>query len=193
MTRKAIDRYLGIGENIRSLRKASGYTQKGFSEKIGIPVSSYSNYENGNRVPDLEIIQKIASALNVQVNEILGTEKDARPVSHEIMKSVMVDMTFNCFLDYAGFTVEDDPETQEAVEKHNSELDAIYKADGDPFSDEVPKAPNMYVFVTDQKSGSKYKVPYELWKILEDDVLEYTKSSCMRILLSKSQRLEDIK
>lgn len=186
MTRKAIDRYLGIGENIRSLRKASGYTQKGFSEKVGIPVSSYSNYENGNRVPDLEIIQKIASALNVQVNEILGTEKN---VHNEIMESVMADMTFNDFLDYAGFTVEHDPETQEAIEKHNSELDAFYKADGDPFSDDFPKAPNMYVFVTDQKSGSKYKVPYELWKILEDDVLEYTKSSCMRILLSKSQRL----
>lgn len=188
MTRKAIDRYLGIGENIRRLRKARGYTQKGFSEKLGIPVSSYSNYENGNRVPDMDIIQKIASALNVHVDDIIGSTPNN---SNELMAQVNFSMTFDSFLDYVGFTVESDPETQKAIEKYESEIGAIFDADRDIFSDNASDVPDMYVFVTDQESGKKYKVNYKLWQILEDDIREYTKASCKRLLLSRSQRIND--
>ena len=63
-----------IGRRIKKLRKLTGYTAKEFAEKVGIPYSSYSNYENGNREPKLATLRKIATALNVSISQISNDE-----------------------------------------------------------------------------------------------------------------------
>lgn len=63
-----------MGRRIKKLRKLTGYTAKEFAEKIGIPYSSYSNYENGNREPKLATLRKIATALNVSISQISNDE-----------------------------------------------------------------------------------------------------------------------
>lgn len=63
--------YLNIGNTLKKIRKEKGYTQKKFAEKADIPVSTYSNYENGNRNPNLQTLQKFADLLNVSLSEII--------------------------------------------------------------------------------------------------------------------------
>lgn len=57
--------YIQIGNTIRKEREKHGYTQKQFAELIGIPYSTYSNYENNNREPGREALEKIAAALEI--------------------------------------------------------------------------------------------------------------------------------
>ena len=54
-----------IRERIRYYRKAAGMTQKQLAEFCEISEPAIRNYELGNRVPDFEMLQTIATALEV--------------------------------------------------------------------------------------------------------------------------------
>jgi len=56
-----------LGEHIRSLRQAKGYSQEGFAAEVGIDRSYIGGIERGERnIATLNLI-KIAKALNVEV------------------------------------------------------------------------------------------------------------------------------
>lgn len=61
-----------LGDRIKNFRKKKGYTAKYFSEKIGIPYSTYSNYENNNRMPNFNTLIKISEGLDIDINRLLG-------------------------------------------------------------------------------------------------------------------------
>lgn len=62
-----------IGQRIRQIRQQRGYTQKKVAEACGMADSAIRKYESGAQVPRIETLQRIASALNVPVIELLGT------------------------------------------------------------------------------------------------------------------------
>lgn len=66
-----INELLQIGNIIRKYRNDKGYTQKEMAKLCGIPYSTYSNYENNNREPSLEQLEKIAHTLEIDVAQIL--------------------------------------------------------------------------------------------------------------------------
>lgn len=71
-----LNEYVKVGMKIKKIRKSKGITQKKMAEDIlNIPKSTYSNYENNNRVPDNETLEKIAAALNVTVWDFLPKEE----------------------------------------------------------------------------------------------------------------------
>ena len=72
MAKNSISSYLHIGENLKRERKAAGYTQREFAQLLGIPVSTYSNYENGNRDPGPDTLKKIATTLNIPMESLLS-------------------------------------------------------------------------------------------------------------------------
>ena len=61
-----------FGERLAQLRIKSGFTQKVIGEKVGVSKSAFANYESGERHPNFETIVKIADALNVSVDYLLG-------------------------------------------------------------------------------------------------------------------------
>lgn len=65
---------MGIGENIKRIRKEKGYTQKRLGELSGVNESQIRRYEleKQNSNPKMETLQKIANALEVDVNELYG-------------------------------------------------------------------------------------------------------------------------
>ena len=64
---------MGNFKNVfKDLRIRAGYTQDGLSEVLGISRSAISMYENGNREPDFETLEKIADFFNVDMNYLLG-------------------------------------------------------------------------------------------------------------------------
>ena len=60
-----------LGQRIRFFRDQIGLTQLQLAEKANISSKAVGRYENGNRVPSVEIAQRIATALGISVNELL--------------------------------------------------------------------------------------------------------------------------
>lgn len=61
----------------RSLRQASKLTQDELARLLSISKSSISMYENGNREPDFETLEKIAGFFCVDMNYLLGHTAEA--------------------------------------------------------------------------------------------------------------------
>ena len=65
---------MGDFKNVfKNLRIKAGYTQDGLAEALGLSRSAVSMYENGNREPDFETLEKIADFFNVDMNYLLGS------------------------------------------------------------------------------------------------------------------------
>lgn len=74
-----------IGNNIKLYRNKKGLTQKQLAEKIGTTDSAITRYESNSREPSIEIITKIAKALNISINELL----DDKVVSNDIGSKII--------------------------------------------------------------------------------------------------------
>ena len=65
-----------FGKKIRQLRKEKNLTQKQLASLIGVKNSVISFYEVGDRFPSPEVIRKLAIALHVSTDYLLGIEKN---------------------------------------------------------------------------------------------------------------------
>ena len=75
---------MGDFNNIfKSLRQTRGYSQADLSEALEISRSSISMYENGNREPDFETLEKIADFFNVDIDYLLGRKKTTTTILPE--------------------------------------------------------------------------------------------------------------
>ena len=61
-----------FNEYLTKLRKSRVYTQAQMAEKLGISRSTYTNYENGNRTPDFEVLERISEVLACSLDELFG-------------------------------------------------------------------------------------------------------------------------
>ena len=57
---------------LRELQKASKKTAKENAEKLGLPLSTYNNYINEKREPDIQTQIKIADYFNVSLDYLCG-------------------------------------------------------------------------------------------------------------------------
>ncbi len=64
-----------IGERIYSLRQELDIKQKELAEKVGITEATLSRYENGKRTPGSDIAAKLAQALGVTADYLLGNDE----------------------------------------------------------------------------------------------------------------------
>lgn len=69
-----VNEIIQIGTRIKRIRMDCGFTQKQVAALLGIPLSTYSNYENNNREPNYKMIKQIASILNISVDYLLYGE-----------------------------------------------------------------------------------------------------------------------
>lgn len=60
--------------NLKKIRENKGYSQKEFAYMIKMNPSTYNQYEKNKRQPDQETLIKIANALEVSIDEILGNK-----------------------------------------------------------------------------------------------------------------------
>lgn len=60
---------LSVGEKIRKYRKDKNFTQRKLAEMIDMSHSMLSNYENGQAVPSVVTLRKIAEALQLNNSE----------------------------------------------------------------------------------------------------------------------------
>lgn len=73
-----------LGSRIKELRKQRSLSQEKLSEKIGIDPKHLSRLEVGHGFPSLNVLEKLANALNVEIKDFFefahaeGTEKEIR-------------------------------------------------------------------------------------------------------------------
>lgn len=67
---------MGFGDRVKYFRELRGLTQEQLAFEVGVAKTTITGYEKGNRQPDVEKIKKIASALCVSGNELLGIESE---------------------------------------------------------------------------------------------------------------------
>ena len=75
-----------IGERIKKARKDAKLTQKDLGEKIGVSGSMIGQWENDLRCPKMETLQKIASALDVNITNL---SSDINTLFHQITDAIL--------------------------------------------------------------------------------------------------------
>lgn len=63
-------------DNLRQYRERLGINAKDFAAEIGIKYSTYASYENLGREPKYDTLCRIADALNVSIDDLLGYKPD---------------------------------------------------------------------------------------------------------------------
>ncbi|MCM6841536.1 helix-turn-helix domain-containing protein [Lactococcus lactis] len=61
-----------FNEQLKTLRKINGLTQKELAEKLKIKQNSYSDWENGKSEPNIEMLVRIADYFDVSLDYLLG-------------------------------------------------------------------------------------------------------------------------
>lgn len=64
-----------VGKFIASLRKEKGLTQEELGQRVGVTNKTVSRWENGNYMPDIELLVPLGEILGVSVNELLAGER----------------------------------------------------------------------------------------------------------------------
>ena len=64
-----------IGKFIATLRKEKDLTQEQLGEKLGVTNKTISRWENGNYMPDIEMLSLLAKEFDVSINELISGER----------------------------------------------------------------------------------------------------------------------
>ena len=72
-----------FGRNVKLARKATGLSQEAFADVSGIARSYMSNVERGARNPTLDVVERIAMALQTPAHHLLDPDFEPSPVERE--------------------------------------------------------------------------------------------------------------
>lgn len=67
-----------LAERLFRLRNENGLTQEAAAEKIGISRVALTRYENGQRMPKMNIVDSMAATYGVTVDYLMGREEPAK-------------------------------------------------------------------------------------------------------------------
>ena len=121
-----------FGNILRALRKERGLTQNQLANELQFTRSTIANYEQGNRLPQIETLSKLADYFGVSIDYLLG-RSTIRSLEHHIITSeyfmaLILDSfsgkVINCsksILDFYGFN------EKEALGKTITELEILPK------------------------------------------------------------------
>lgn len=82
--------YYKIGQRIRKIRKAKGYSQENLAEMVDVSVTHISHIETGNTKMSFELVEKIADNLNVSLDYLAhDVEKEDNAYSKQIADMIV--------------------------------------------------------------------------------------------------------
>ena len=88
-----------FSNNLIKYRKIKGYTQDDLAEKMGVSRQSVSKWENGESMPEVSKIVKIADYLEVSMDELFGREKIVKTEQNVVsMQDVKIGLKPNTIL-----------------------------------------------------------------------------------------------
>ena len=78
-----------IGGFLKELRKEKGVTQEQLAEQFNVSNRTISRWENGNNMPDLDILIEISDYYEVDLREILNGERKSENMDKEMKETVL--------------------------------------------------------------------------------------------------------
>ncbi len=78
-----------VGAFLKELRKQKGLTQEQFAEIVNVSNRTVSRWENGNNMPDLDILIEISDYYEIDLREILDGERRREKMNKEIEETVL--------------------------------------------------------------------------------------------------------
>lgn len=86
-----------IGRRVRSRRERRELTQMGLAELVGISRSYVAQMENGKRAASFAVLIRVAEALDIPIEELLGGESGSQYLKElredrEAMRSALIDL-----------------------------------------------------------------------------------------------------
>lgn len=75
-----------FGGRVQALRTAKGMGLRAFAREVGIAPSFLVGIEDGSRMPSLEVLERIAGALNVPVAELAALDRRLPPPEAEALQ-----------------------------------------------------------------------------------------------------------
>lgn len=77
-----------IGERIKALRETAGMRQIDLAKKLDVALTTISGWENTDRTPRIEVIEKIAEVFGVTPSIILGTDEKLDQLEEDFSEGV---------------------------------------------------------------------------------------------------------
>lgn len=63
---------MALQNELKHYREKHNYSQEDVAKKINITQQAYSNYEKGNRLPNIEILIKLADLYEISLDILTG-------------------------------------------------------------------------------------------------------------------------
>ncbi len=77
------------GAFLKGLRKQKELTQEQLAEKFNVSTRTVSRWENGNNMPDLDILMELADFYEVDLRELLDGERKSETMNSESNETVI--------------------------------------------------------------------------------------------------------
>lgn len=119
-----------FSKNLKYFRLSKAYTKKELAAKVNVSSMAITNYENGTRKPNMDILKKMALALDVKVSDFLTVRNENLNFTHgEFRKN-------------AALSIGQQEYIKEAVEEYFNRFLSVVEILG---GDVLPKAPECHV------------------------------------------------
>ena len=110
----------GFGDLLRKTREDKGLSQSELAHKAGFQPSAIAHFESGRRSPSFENLKRLADALAVTIDFLLGREtepKSAGPVAEQLFRdfSHMTAKDQETIADIAKMLAEKDKQRREGT------------------------------------------------------------------------------
>lgn len=91
--------------NIKQHRKSLNISQIDLAELLNVSQTSVAHYENGKRVPTLDVIMKMAMIFNISIDTLLGYKQEALTKDVDFERKDVIDALFKLLVkkDYYQF------------------------------------------------------------------------------------------
>lgn len=75
-------------ETLKRIRKEKGMTQEELAIKVHVARQTISKWEKGLSIPDVDLLQKVSEALDVEMSELLGAELTKEDNRNEVAEQL---------------------------------------------------------------------------------------------------------
>jgi transcriptional regulator with XRE-family HTH domain len=148
-----------LAENVKQLRTARGLTQQQMARLSGLPRATWSNLESGSANPTLAVLHKVAGALQVSLEELLGAPRAASRFHARgtLPARVRGQVTVRGLL----------PDAVPGTEIDRMELAPLARMTG------VPHTPGTREYLTCESGRMELYVAGEKWTLQPGDVVSF--------------------
>lgn len=80
---------MSFGESLVTIRSAKGISRKDFAEQLQIPYTTLRNYETDQREPGHKLLIRMATLLDVSVDELIGYQPQNKTASSTLDEAVL--------------------------------------------------------------------------------------------------------